>query len=75
MRGTHVCSCGQRFKLPKAGRFNVIAEEDAGTLFYLPTTKKLMSFDALRFAVREHRLDIASAGMVQLPVRLIERGL
>ena len=74
MRGTHLCACGQRFKLPSAGRFNVLAEEDTTTLFYLPATSALVAFDELRSAASARNVDIESAGIAQLPLAWLETG-
>jgi hypothetical protein len=71
MRGTHTCRCGQRFKLPRAGRYDVIPDEDAQTLFYLPSSKRLIPFEQVSSTVTE--LDVAGEDLVQLPVSWIDR--
>ena len=71
MRGTHVCRCGQRFKVPRAGRFNVLPDEDRATLFYLPGTAGLVGFDLVCSALEARGIG-SDDGMLAMPVAWIE---
>lgn len=72
MRGTHVCRCGQKFKLPRRGRYFLEPEEDQGTLFYLPSDGTLVTFTEMSQAASRRGVDLADTGGAELPVAWFE---
>jgi len=72
LRGTHICQCGQRFKLPKGGRLLIVVEEDAETLFYLPQSRQLVRLEEVmqRASARDPR--VRAADVLQVRVEDLE---
>jgi hypothetical protein len=68
MRGTHTCACGQRFKLPKAGRLTIIPEEDEATLFYLPEERRLCAPSEILSELGGGTAGIHGTNVVQITV-------
>jgi hypothetical protein len=72
MRGTHTCRCGQRFKLPKAGKVSIVPEEDAETLFFRPRRRDLVSLREILDLPRLTAFRPSPSDVLQVPAAWLD---